>query len=224
MRTLLQHTKVALKRLLLDRERVPAKGRSDLGSLAYRKNRDAIKRGQIPDKYLRVLDLVPGDNVLELGAAEGVLSLLLAQRKKKVVAVEINKERHEEAKQLQHLWADQGLDVSGCQMVLGNIKDRLDLLQEVDTLVAVRSIYYLRSDIEKTFDEIATRVGNVVLCGNKNRARTYFEADGNPSDNLGKFNYYASLEGMRNLLIDRGYRIVKLVEDGDPIVIGVKDL
>ena len=51
------------------------------GSLAYRTNRKAIWRGEIPEKYTRLVDLVPGERVLELGAAEGVLSLLLAQKR-----------------------------------------------------------------------------------------------------------------------------------------------
>ena len=48
------------------------------GSLEYRKNKDAIKQGQIPSKYTRLLPFIAGDRILELGAAEGVLSLLLA--------------------------------------------------------------------------------------------------------------------------------------------------
>jgi hypothetical protein len=58
------------------------------GSLAYRTNRKAIWRGDIPEKYTRLVDLVPGKRVLELGAAEGVLSLLLAQKKEKVFALD----------------------------------------------------------------------------------------------------------------------------------------
>jgi hypothetical protein len=46
------------------------------GSLAYRTHRKAIWRLNIPEKYTRLVDLAPGRRVLELGAAEGVLSLL----------------------------------------------------------------------------------------------------------------------------------------------------
>ena len=67
-------------------------------SLAYRNNRKAIWRGNIPEKYTRLVDLVPGQRILELGAAEGVLSLLLAQKKEKVFALELKEERHEEAR------------------------------------------------------------------------------------------------------------------------------
>ena len=70
-------------------------------SLEYRRNRDAILGGDIPEKYTRLIDLVPGDRVLELGAAEGVLSLLLARTKASVIALEKKDHRHEEAQRLQ---------------------------------------------------------------------------------------------------------------------------
>lgn len=194
------------------------------GSLAYRNNREAIWRGDIPQKYTRLLDLVPGQRVLELGAAEGVLSLLLARKKEKVFALEMKPERHEEALLLQSSWLERGLDVGRCEMVLGNIKDNLHLLKSIDTLLAVRSIYYLRTDLADVFDVVGRHVPNVVLCGNRNRARKYAESHGNPDDPLGKDNYYATLEGMTSLLEACGYAIVRSIAEGDPIVIGAKTI
>ncbi len=167
---------------------------------------------------------MPGDRVLELGAAEGVLSLLLARTKAKVIALEMRKYRHEEALELQAHWRAKRIDVDRCTMVLGNIKDRLDLLGQVDTLLAVRSIYYLphylRDDAERVFEHVSKHVRHVVLCGNRGRAQLYFEANGKPDDKLGELNFYASLEGMTQLLKDWGYAIVKTVADDDPIVVG----
>jgi hypothetical protein len=197
-------------------------GAGSSGSLAYRTNRKAIWNGDIPEKYARLVDLVPGQRILELGAAEGVLSLLLAQNKEKVFALEMKRERHEEALRLKSSWQERGLDVGRCEMVLGNIKDRLHLLKSVDTLLAVRSIYYLRGDLTEVFDAIGRHVPNVVLCGNRNRARKYVESHGNPDDPLGKANYYATLEGMTALLEGCGYAIVTSIAEGDPIVIGAK--
>ena len=88
-------------------------------SLAYRYNKGSILGGDIPEKYTRLIDLVPGDRVLELGAAEGVLSLLLARTKASVIALEKKDYRHEEAQRLQAEWRDQGMDVDRCEMVLG---------------------------------------------------------------------------------------------------------
>lgn len=212
--------KVAVGRLL------SATRRSGTGqtsaSLAYRTNREAIRKGRIPKKYTRLLDFISGDRILELGAAEGVLSLLLAERKAKVVALELKRERHEEALRLQGLWRKQGRDVEGCKMVLGDIRNHLDLLKQVDTLVAVRSIYYLRDDIGPVFSEIGKHVHRVVLCGNKGRAHAYYEAKGQPSDKLGRFNYYACAEGMSEILKNSGYLIEATITKGDPIVVGVK--
>jgi hypothetical protein len=132
----------------------------------------------------------------------------------------MKRERHGEALRLKSSWQERGLDVG--RWVLGNIKDRLHLLKSVDTLLAVRSIYYLRGDLTEGFDAIGRHVPNVVLCGNRNRARKYVESHGNPDDPLGKANYYATLEGMTSLLEGCGYAIVNTVADGDPIVIGAK--
>ncbi|MEX2127621.1 MAG: hypothetical protein WD871_05200 [Xanthobacteraceae bacterium] len=194
------------------------------GSLAYRTNRDAIWHADVPKKYLRLLEHVPGDRILELGSAEGVLALVLAQRKEKIFALEMKKDRHEEALQLQAHWRERGLDVDRCEMILGNIKERFDLLPQVDTLLGVRSIYYLREDVQRVFDAVGQHVKHVVLCGNKNRARRYFDANGMPGDKLGTYNYYASKEGMISILETSGYSIVKTVDDGDPIVVGVKNV
>jgi protein-L-isoaspartate O-methyltransferase len=200
----------------------PEKSAAESGSLAYRKNKEMIQRGTIPTKYTRLLDLIPGDRILELGAAEGVLSLLLAERKRKVYAVERNRERHEEALRLQELWQAQGRNVSCCEMILGDLREHFDLLPKVDTLVAVRAIYYLRDQVADVFSEVGKHVRYVVLCGNKNRAQRYFETDGRPDDNLGPFNFYASIEGMRKVLEESGYTIDKVISEGDPIVVGVK--
>lgn len=189
-------------------------------SLAYRNNKKAIWHSRIPDKYTRLVDLVPGERILELGSAEGVLSLTLAQTKTKVFALELNEERHAEANRLKAFWQLKGLDVERCQLVQGNIKDRLDLLDLVDTLVAVRSIYYLREDLKPLFEAIGQRVPNVVLCGNKHRARKYRE--GVVTDSLGPYNYYATLEGMTALLEGCGYTIDRTVPNGDPIVVAKK--
>ena len=47
------------------------------GSLAFRKNEAAIRRGEVPDKYTRLLPYITGERILEIGSAEGVLALLL---------------------------------------------------------------------------------------------------------------------------------------------------
>ena len=191
------------------------------GSLAYRRNKEAIWAGEVPEKYTRIAAHVPGNRVLEFGAAEGVLALLIAQDKQQVFALEKRQERHGEALALQAAWQSMGYDVSRCEMVLGTLDDHPHLLEEVDTFVAVRSIYYLRDRIEPTFDLIGRHVEHVLLCGNRHRAKKYRQ--GRRGIELGEYNYYATAEGMAELLRGAGYRIVRTVDDGDPIVVGRRE-
>jgi hypothetical protein len=185
------------------------------GSLAYRKNEAAILSGDVPEKYTRLLPYIPGHKVLEIGSAEGVLSLLLAKQGKEVIALERNPERHESAQRLRDSW---GMDVSGPRFICGDIRDNFHRLDGIETLVAVRMIYYLRDDLDRVFTEAAKRVPNVVLCGNRNRANRYRQgAEDEPG---GPHNFYASLEGMKALLMRHGYTITVEVTEGDEIVVG----
>lgn len=185
------------------------------GSLAFRKNEAAIFRGDIPEKYKRILPHIPGQKILEIGSAEGVLALLLAKQGKEVIALERSPERHATAQILRDAW---GMDVSGPRFVCGDIRDNLSRLEGVDTLVGVRVIYYLGHDLDTVFAEVAKRVPNVVLCGNGNRADRW--RMGQPSE--GADDFYASLEGMTALLVRHGYKIAGQVTEGDQIVVGRK--
>jgi hypothetical protein len=195
-------------------------------SLAYRKNEAAIKRGAIPEKYTRLLPYIPGDRVLEVGSAEGVLALCLGRAdlgaKKEVTALERKAERHESAIALRSQWAQTyrftALPVFHC----GDIGDHLDLLDGIDTLVAVRMIYYLGDQLDPVFEQVARKVPNVVLCGNKNRAARW--RAGEPDEPLGEMNKYAAEEGMVELLHRHGYRTLDgFLSEGDAIVVGRKD-
>lgn len=186
-------------------------------SLAYRKNEERILRGEVPEKYLRIIPYIPGNRILEIGSAEGVLALSLAKQGKEVIALERQPERHLAAQRLRDAW---GMDVSGPRFVWGDIRDNLGRLKGIDTLVAVRMIYYLREALDDVFSEVAKQVPNVVLCGNRNRADRF--RSGQPDDPHGPHNFYASREGMRALLERHGYEIVKEVTEGDEIVVGAK--
>ncbi len=190
------------------------------GSLCYRRNQLNILRGQVPEKYLRIAPFVKGDAVLEIGAAEGVLSLVLAGSKKRVIALERSKDRHAAALELKEKWRKKGKDVSRCEMVLGDVMSRIDLLEGVDTLVGVRCIYYFKEDTDRFFAEVSKKVRHIVLCGNGGRAKRY-QAEG-PTEKLGEYEYYASEQGMIDLLKRHGYRITQIVSDGDAIVVGEK--
>lgn len=190
-------------------------------SLAYRKNEAAILRGEVPEKYTRLLPHIPGKFILEIGSAEGVLALLLAMGGKVVTALEKSAERHETAQSVYSEWLAREMKFTPPQFVNGEIGSRLDLLKDMDTLVAIRVIYYLRNDLDRIFSEVSNKVENVVLCGNRNRADRW--RAGVPDEIGGPLNFYASREGMRELLLRHGYSIVEEVTEGDEIVVGRMD-
>jgi hypothetical protein len=189
-------------------------------SLAYRKNHDAIWSGDAPFKYQRVLAHVTEGPVLEIGAAEGVLALLMAERGLDVTALELRRERHEAAVALQRHWLELDRKVGSASMMLGDIANGLDLLGGFQTLVAVRVIYHLRDRVGEVIGAAHERgVRNVVLCGNRNRAAMFYKNQG-VDNSLGRFNYYASVDGMIEALTSAGYKVEDIVEQGDPIVVG----
>lgn len=192
------------------------------GSLHYRKNEDAILNGTVPDKYTRLLPYIPGKKILEFGAAEGVQALLLSERGCEVTALEVNRERHEGALRLKDRWLGLGRSVQSCTMVHGDIRDRLDLLSGVETLLAVRAVYYLReTGVAVMTHAAAAGVRNVVLCGNRNRAHRFENGLTPHDDGLGGWNKLSSITGMRELLEASGFAAeVTLNDGGDPIVTG----
>lgn len=185
------------------------------GSLAYRKHEAQILSGIVPEKYLRIIPHIPGDKVLEIGSAEGVLALCLAKRGKDVAALERSTDRHEAAIDLAKQWG-----IGSVRFFNGDIRDNLFLLNDTDTLVAVRMIYYLKGDLDAVFKEAAAKVPNVVLCGNRNRADRFRAGIVDPNSNAD--DYYASREGMRDVLERHGYVIIEEVTEGDEIVVGRK--
>jgi hypothetical protein len=187
-------------------------------SLAFRKNEAAIVRGDVPAKYTRLLPFIKGERILEIGSAEGVLALLLARAGKRVTALERSAERHETAQQLYGEWLAREKHFIAPTFINGDIADNLHALHGKDTLVAVRTIYYLNGRLDAVFADVAKFIPNVVLCGNKNRAARW--RAGTPDEPLGDFNRYAAREGMTELLTRHGYRITQTVREGDEIVVG----
>jgi SAM-dependent methyltransferase len=190
-------------------------------SLFFRENRESIESGFVPPRYSRVADAVSGDRVLEMGAAEGTLALLLAQRKRFVIGIEPQPERASLA--VQRIGAAQP-PVKNVSFVFGDIRDHLPLLSLVDAFVGMRCIYYLRADTEAVFDAIAASVPEVVLTGNAEREKRFMAGE---RSNLGEFERYATLDGMVELLESRGYRIVRcesgVPRERDPMVIARAD-
>lgn len=189
-------------------------------SLAYRNAQADIWAGHVPEKYMRLLPFIPGPRVLEIGAAEGVLALLLGRRPdvETVTALEWREERHREALRLQHQWAALGLDVARVRMLQGDIRERVDLLTGQTTVVLIRTLYYLRADAVPMLRAAwMAGIGTVVLSGNRGRQARYRR---NPDDELGQFNHLAATEGMVEALTRAGFEMRTVLDEGDPIVVG----
>lgn len=170
-------------------------------------------RGDVPEKYLRILPYITGQRIIEIGSAEGVLALLLAKQGKEVTAIEKSLERHEAAQALRDAWGAHGV-----RFVCGDVLANLGQLAGHDTLVCVRSIYYLGTGLDALFTAASESIPSVVLCGNRNRAARW--RAGTPDEPLGDMNRYAASEGMIELLERHGYRITQVVSEGDEIVVG----
>lgn len=185
-------------------------------SLFYRENQADIEAGRIPTRYGRVAECISSDSVVEMGAAEGTLGLLVAETGKRYLGVESNPARHMEAARRIALNGS----LNSHALLLGDIRNHMSLLSDFDTFVGMRCIYYLRSDIHEVFDRICTSVQEVVLVGNAEREERYLSGK---RGSLGESEYFATLDGMTSLLTARGF-LVSSTERGvpsqvDPLVI-----
>ncbi len=214
------------KELLIEaynRQHTPGSyGKVKKPAIAYRKNEEEILKGNPPEKYTRILPFVPGNRVLEIGAAESVLSLLLARTKEMVYALDKSEYRIQKGKELQKTWRKLGYSVDNCRIIHGGIEDQMDLLDDVDTIIAVRVIYHFREeiDLDELFRVFAKKVKHVVLVGNKDKSNDFYRLGGDFETSPIPFNYYATAEGMVALLERNGFTITEKLTEGDPIVTG----
>ena len=193
---------------------------TSVGSVDYLAYEDLLKEGGLPEKFTRILPLVDGDRILEIGSAEGILAMALTATKSKVVSLDITPARQEGGRKLQEAWLKAGRsEVTRCEFVCGDIFDRFDLLQNADTVIASRVIYYFHEAMHDLVSACArSGVTSIVLVGNEYRA----EAWNNNRDGkeLGKFAYYSTVEGMKDLLEKHGYKVLQVLPEGDPVVVG----
>jgi len=188
-------------------------------SIAFREYEEMLRKGEAPVRYQRLLPYIKGDSVLEIGAAEGIFSLLLTQTKRRVVSVDITPARHEGAKKLQDLWLQAGdSHAAKCEYICGDIFERFDLLVGIDTVVASRVIYYFQERLDDLMEAIAKNARHVVLVGNADRAEAW-ETRGDGMK-IGKYAYYATTAGMTELLQKHGYTVTDTMMIEDPVVVG----
>jgi hypothetical protein len=170
--------------------------------------------------------LIPGQTVVELGSAEGLLATKLATIKKSVLGVEISQARVSLAQALKEKLTQAGVLKENLSFLHGDIREAVQMLSSYDTFVACRVIYHFRrvEDLQELFRAVAACSQNVFLLGDSKKAAIFesFELDFYASPV--PFFYYASATGMENLLASFGYKVQSGVTSfGDPFTLGRKE-
>ena len=124
-------------------------------------------------KFERLIPILPGNSVVEIGAAEGILSLTLSPYKEKVLAIDIAPIRHQRGLKLKERWLELGKPVQNCEMILADIFSKPEVLQGFDTLVASRVIYYFGDRLDEFMEHVRMNVRFVCFVGNETRAKLY---------------------------------------------------
>lgn len=188
---------------------------------------ESIFKGSVPERFYRIVDEVPGNRILEIGAGAGVLSLLLSKKKEYVCGLELMPMRHEVAKELKSAWMELGEDVSKCEFLNRDITQSYEILENYDTIVMNRVIYHLREDIKPLFQAIRlSNIEYVVLVGNRGKEKLWRDFKGKVGK-LEQYLFYASEEGMVALINDIGFNAEKILPStakDDPIVIGSRNV
>lgn len=194
--------------------------RTAINSVDYLAHEEMLKEGSLPEKFARLLPLIEGECILEIGSAEGILAMALTASKSKVVSLDITPARQDAGKKLQETWIRAGREeVKKCEFICGDIFERFDLLKDADTVIASRVIYYFHEAMHDLISACAGHgVSGIVLVGNEYRAG---EWDRNrDGKELGKYAYYSTIAGMKELLEKHGYSVATVIPEGDPVVVG----
>ncbi len=205
---------------------VPYRIRNERHQVEFRKNKDQIAQGNVPERYTRTAHHVPGSRVLDIGSADGTLALVLAQSKDQVIGAELMRYRHKTAQAMQRTWSERGAKTNNLRFVNRGVRRVKPLLKEVDTVVLSRTLYHLRDDAFWLFDQLAqfTNINYVALFGNRDKEKEWFDTKGG-KPGLGKYLALAAQEGMEDILVEHGFTIetsIASTETEDPIVIGVR--
>jgi hypothetical protein len=143
-----------------------------------------------------------------MGSAEGTLGSMVARVGTRYLGIESNPARHIEA-----VTRATQLGAPGAHALLfGDLRDHLLLLNDYETFVGMRCIYYLRDDITRVFDQVCSSVKEIVLVGNAEREERYLAGH---RGSLGEFERFATLDGMTELVTERGF-VVSRSDRGTP--------
>jgi SAM-dependent methyltransferase len=200
--------------------------RRERHQVEFRKNRERIARGEVPERYQRTADLVPGSRVLDIGSADGTLALVLAQRKEFVIGAELMNYRHKTAQEMKSIWAKRGAKTENLRFVNRGVKRVRPFLKQVDTIVISRALYHLRDDAYWLFNQVDRfpNIKYVALFGNRTKEKEWLDTGGS-APGLGQYLGLAGQVGMEEILTRHGFDIetsLASTDTEDPVVIGVK--
>ncbi len=194
-------------------------GQTKAQSIEFDANKEVHWQGQTVPKFDRLVPIMPGNSLVEIGAAEGILSLTMAPHKERVRAIDITPARHQKALELKARWIELGKPVENCEMVLGDALKHPELIAGFDTLMASRVIYYFGTYLEEFMDNVRKNVDNVCFIGNP--VRTARLAQGS-TGKLGEYAKYATVPGMIELVERHGFKVWHVDETLDPLIIAKK--
>lgn len=190
-------------------------------------NRDSIFKCEVPKRYQTILKLVPGQNVIEIGSAEGTQLLLIAQSKQSATGYEKMDRQYATALELKQAWSKIGKSVESCEFVNDDIFSAMEkdktIFDNTDTILMSRVIYHLRDQIPQLMEMIeSSQVKYLMLVGCPNREERW-KNQGERGDAMGRYAFYATLEGMIELAESINFRVTTKIQseqDGtEPIMI-----
>jgi SAM-dependent methyltransferase len=205
---------------------VPYLNRREQHQVEFRKNKEAIRSGFVPERLVSFANQIPGKKILEIGSADGTLALELGRRGKEVVGLELTKYRHETAVWLREEWVKQGIPVQNVKFVRSSASNAQDYVFQAETLVLSRTLYHLGEEAFMLF-EMACKsptIKYVAILGNRVKERI-FESGGSIPGLPGRYLKLSSLEGMSDFVQSFGFAVALAQEatnSRDPMVIASK--
>lgn len=187
---------------------------------------ETIARGSWSERINEIANLIPGDSVFEMGSGEGLLGTRLSTEKQLVVCAEVSRKRHESALDLYEALLNRSMVGSNIKFFNQDALRSLRNCGNLDTFLAMRVVYHFRSkrDLKKLMHSVGQRFPNVVLIGNRDKAASYHSFGSPHWANPVPFFFYASKEGMGNLLEEQDYSVESGdTSQGEPFVIGRKN-
>lgn len=183
----------------------------------YLRGKSFLVNHEILPEHERFVHKVPGENVIDVGCGEGLLSLALVKAGKvRVTGIDVTPVRIEAAVELKELWRQHGwLKTGQLDFIEGDIFEHLDLLADAETFVAERFIYHLGSSLDSLFESLAANIHNLVLMGSSKRQNLFRK---NSQTSLGEDAFYSSIEGMVAVCLRHDFRVTDIIVEGDPVV------